>query len=541
MASIRQEINLINTQYSSTGTVAASEKVVINTNHYGTATYYLEILYSGAASNTGTIKLTNTDTNSDVLSVAGSTSGTLALSRTSFTPTTGWAEYNLRLVGDGTRNQVVKAARVIIIQTVLPLSYAESHFEIGSTSSISSASYVALTNPKYWKYTASDWSSLNTAYIEATGSSSSTANLGSVKLQVADGTGDGFTGWADVVTSTFRNSTPYRVRQTFTPVDGRNYRLVGASPSGTMTVHNAQIIITQGGPYAILEQFLSLVTIFGFGNSATTSNRLAQSFYPRVTGTLNQVITVLRKVGTPTDNITLDIATSLTGAALATSNAVSGSTLNTTNTTVTFTFASPPSLTAGTQYFLRIRRATEPGNATNNYVWMGSNGSLYPYGDGYISTDAGVSYSLISGNTCDMYFVAVQTLGTAASINNLKEEYLLANTLLAAGTSLQNFLTKWDSTEWQAGVGTINYQHSVDAADNDTSNVELQTVGGVTLSGSQVKLPDNNQTSGTVTMPATGNIDVIATTNSGAVYASRLLVTYAYVFRAPFLNYIIIG
>jgi len=108
-------------------------------------------------------------------------------------------------------------------------------------------------------------------------------------------------------------------------------------------------------------------------------------------------------------------------------------------------------------------------------------------------------------------------------MNKFELQYLLANTTLAAGTSLQTFLTKWDSTEW-AGV-TNTYYHAVCASNDNTSHVDLaQADGGGLLAGSTVTHPDNHGMSASVTMGASENLDVQIATDSGSLFASRILV-----------------
>jgi len=55
----------------------------------------------------------------------------------------------------------------------------------------------------------------------------------------------------------------------------------------------------------------------------------------------------------------------------------------------------------------------------------------------------------------------------------LEPQYLIANTKLAAGTSLQNFLTSWTSTEWSNDTNT--YTHQVDSGAG-SSVIEADTL-----------------------------------------------------------------
>lgn len=110
-----------------------------------------------------------------------------------------------------------------------------------------------------------------------------------------------------------------------------------------------------------------------------------------------------------------------------------------------------------------------------------------------------------------------------APITLLEPQYLLANTAFAAGTALQNFLTKWDSAEW-SGV-TNTYYHAVDSG-AASSVIELDTAAGTQLTNSTVTTVAGSVQgiSSAVTMPADGNLDTKATTNNGSIFANRILV-----------------
>lgn len=111
------------------------------------------------------------------------------------------------------------------------------------------------------------------------------------------------------------------------------------------------------------------------------------------------------------------------------------------------------------------------------------------------------------------------------TVSNLEAQYLLANTRLAAGTALQNFLTSWSDTEWSGATNV--YLHQADAANGSASVIEIDTAAGVQVTGSVVTSPDNRGVSSAMTMPANGNLDTKATTNNSDVYASRILVQVA--------------
>jgi uncharacterized protein (UPF0333 family) len=124
--------------------------------------------------------------------------------------------------------------------------------------------------------------------------------------------------------------------------------------------------------------------------------------------------------------------------------------------------------------------------------------------------------------TSTFYQIGTAEPTGAGTFTELEPQYLLANTSIGSGTSLQNFITKWDTGEW-SGV-TNTYVHQVDAADNSTSVLTVNTVGDVLVTGSTVTSPDNRGVSGSMTMPVSGNLDMKATTNNNGVYSSRILV-----------------
>lgn len=126
-------------------------------------------------------------------------------------------------------------------------------------------------------------------------------------------------------------------------------------------------------------------------------------------------------------------------------------------------------------------------------------------------------------STTSIYNAKIIVDQTGTDITKTEDHYLLANTTLSAGTSLQNFLTKWDSAEWDT---TNTYFHQVDAGDNNTSVVEIDGItSGSAVTNSSVSSPDNyKQSTSALTMPSNQNLDVKATTNSGNVFGSRIIV-----------------
>lgn len=522
MPTIRQEINILCTSYTGTGTVSSNEIVQLDTSQYsGTVTYYFEAVYSGAASNTGNVRLTRSGTTTDDATVAGSTSATVILTRsTSFSPPAGQTEYIVRLVGDGTRSQTLKSARIIVIQTSPgPIFSTETQIEIGSNSSITATviptGTTNATNPKFWLFTAANWDSGITAYFEATFSNpASSKSSATVELQHDDGS-FGAT-WVNDVAITTSTTSAARVRSaavTLTP--GRHYRIVGASSSSktAMVIYNAKIIIDS--PQSTAQQSTTSASPYGIagdGNAGVggQSDRLAVQFSPATVGTLNRIDLNLLKSGSPTDNIVIELLTNLgAGGTVLASFTKACTSLTTSPAVYSFIPTSPVLLDAAT-YYISIRRSGAP-DTTNIPSWRGAlSGSV-----SWSSVNSGTSWSQ---NVPALYFITY-----ISSTALCEPQYLLANTLFAAGTALQTFLTKWDSTEWVTTTGLPKFKHDVDAGAATTSTIELDTAAGVQLTGSVVTNPASEGTSGLVTMPANGNLDVKATTNGGNLTASRIL------------------
>lgn len=616
---LRHEINLITIAYTSTGTVNANEIVQLDTTKYGgTVTYYFEAVYSGAASNTGTLKLRRGTT--DDASIAGATSSTVTISRVAFTPPAGQTEYFARLVGDAVRSQTLKAARIVIIENNPKPVYSEEQIEIGDNFSTTSSTNVALSHPKYWKYNAANWG-LSLFYFEAVFKCASSKSVTTVTLQQADGSGDGFVNWTDVGSAalTTTGTVATRVRSTaITLTDGRNYRVVikSGTTKSAANIYCAKIIVNTAAEFKSdwptpnenwIAQCIapngdiyiaSALTVYrqrrgsgaweaqtGFGGSNNFNGLCAApngniytclisgDIYMQTGGEGN-----FNALG-QTSRVWSGMAAAPNGDIYCAVNAIgAGDIYKQTGGTGNFVALSQ----TGREWYRMgampngdIWASDATGNDTykqtggaGNFVAQGtpspgklmsgfagrSNGDVYALavgsagGELYIRL-GGTGNFIGTGQTNrnwegvdiapngDLYsVVSASDLYVHRVIEKLEKQYLLANTLLAAGTALQTFLTKWDSTEWYQVANT--YKHVVDAANGSTSVVELDTAAGTQIAGSPVSSPDNQGTSTITLMPANGNLDMKATTNNSDVYASRLL---AVVVITPLGKPIIIG
>lgn len=545
MPQIRQEINILDSILSvadgATGT--SNEIVQLDTTQYNGASYYVEIVYNNSGNAAGvlfSLRRNGTTTDDTVGSISpGASNYTLSRS-TSFTPPVGATEYVVYVdngSGNGTVN--IKAARIIIIQNTPAVINTETQIEIGHSWTNDTTSYTAGTAPKYWKYASANWDGTILAYFEATLKCSSTKYSNTAELQVADGTGDGFTGWAavsggatvsDVVLSGSVAITRVRSSESFTPIDGRNYRVVikSSSTKGIATIYNAKIIIGQVGAIDQSQTIdtSTLAPIYGgAGASLQTSQQVGQSFTTGSAYSLAAIQIKLQTTGSPTDNVFITVLSgSINGTVIATSSKINGASISGTATLFVFTFPSPPALSDATKYYFIVQR-DGARDTTNASIILCSTSSSYANGGMYSKDNNAWSDE---SSTFDTVFQTYKTPG----ITRLEPQYLLANTAFAAGTGLQTFLTKYQdnltgigicfSHDW-LGVSNV-YKYAVDAANGSTSVAELDTSGGTQVSGSSVSSPDNQGISGTMTMPANGNLDTKATTNNGDVYASRILV-----------------
>ncbi len=375
------------------------------------------------------------------------------------------------------------------------------------------------TTPKEnlrYKIYRKSWDGTKTFSAEVVFANASTKSNCTITLQQDDGALS-FTDLVTIVNASTA-ATATRTRVTFTPTEGRTYRIASkcASSKTAYSVYCAKIIVqqgslehTQGGIFG--SAFTGLTAETQQGQSFTTSSAYSPS----------KVLLWLSYFGSPTsDDLTLKITSSIGGSVLATSNTVSGTLLSATSKWITFTFASPPSLSSATRYFLQLSRSV--GDAGAAYTWGNSSDELaaespYHFDGATWSTDG----------TSDRGFIVVDT-----DVTIVEPQYLLLNTN-DGGTGLQTYQTLWDSTEWndsQGGLPAFKYSHdATNAADSSKLNDITTTVDvtGATVTGANQKI------SALFTMPTTGDeLDTNVTVSTGVVGAVRILVYYAVVTAA---------
>src|SRR6185503_6339406 len=283
MATIRQEIsfgattNASGLRSAASGATATSQHMVnLDTTKFNGATYYFEIVAdtSVSISSTVTLRRSGTSTDDATCSIPTLTTAPTLIRSSSFTPPAGATDYVFFITSGVGGTTIVFAARIIVIQNA-SITDTETQIELGPDHivngvSTSSATFVTGADPKYWKYTSANWDGTITAFFEVVWACVSTKVTATAELQVADGTGDGFAGFAAVGSDlTLTSTTITRTRSAaVTLTAGRNYRVVYKTSNSktAVTLYNARMVIDQtASPTKIEAQYLLNGCIFSAG------------------------------------------------------------------------------------------------------------------------------------------------------------------------------------------------------------------------------------------------------------------------------------
>lgn len=532
-AVIRQEINILDHNIAAAASDTTSNEIAqLDTTQYnGTVAYYFEALCSKTAGDSVTIALRRSGTTTDDATIASASIGTsLGLVRSAaFTPPAGATSYRVFVDYTSGTGAVVKAARIVVTQSATTLTNTETQIEIGNYNlTRTTESAAILTNPKYWKYDASKWDGTKTFYAEAVYDSGDMDTISVYLYTTSDILAPSWSSAATIVNAA-TTTTPTRTRVAFTPVDGNWYTIF--SLNGSMDNHDiyrAGIVVDQSGTSGTQESQSTGTSSFGnVRGDGGSLEQAAQSFTTDTTYLITSMTVSMGDFGSPTDEVYVKITSTLGGAAIATSDNVSGITGGQADRTFVFTGSNRGILTSGNTYYLEINR-TGANDASNFYVVYTSNTDVFT-GERFVKSSGSWGAGIANQD------VRFTITGEATPFpTKLEPQYLLANTLFAAGTALQTFLTDWDSTEWDDGAGSIAYYFQAEAANGSTSDVTLEEAdGGGTVTNSTLTDIDNAQISSAMTMPADQNLDTKATTNAGDVAAARILVTYVFSAAPP--------
>jgi hypothetical protein len=482
MPKIRQEINLTNVTADPIDSVEAwygnGGIAHLDPSNYTGYTAYFEVLVKNSDSSSQNISLIANDTNDQTGTVqvtasipADTTTWTLIRSN-SFTlhATRFYYLYSGTAYDDVIS---VKSAKIVILQDAEDISDTQTQIEIGAYHTLASVgaadTWYAILEPKYWKYEKDKWNPTPTFHWGFTAKNENDMYTTTFGLEYDDGA---FNWSGNIVVETEvgindQDSIIYYESAPFTPVDGLHYRVAYKSTNnkGGNDLYNAKVIATQEDRTESSQGYVVLFPLYGGdGESSETSQALGQSFYSSDGYTLRAVRFDKRAtMGSPTDNVYCDIALSIDGVAIATTESLVIADMP--NTFNEFKFSSLVTILPSTTYYLRMYR--DGPRDINNYIrFDGSNSGVYSNGEVLKKSD-----NLWGTPGGDLNFYAVGT------ITKLQTEYLLINEA-QDGTGLQEFLIDWNPDEWDGVDNTYFHEHS---ADSGSSNTKLQAIADFDL------------------------------------------------------------
>lgn len=153
----------------------------------------------------------------------------------------------------------------------------------------------------------------------------------------------------------------------------------------------------------------------GNGLSVTGTTRWYNfSFVPKRSGPLSKFIAALFKVGNPTGNAVMSIRATNNGSDLA-SASVAETSFSGSAALVTFAFAAPAYVTAGTRYYGTLRHdGTGTYDASNRFGWHTRNNTggatVYPEGESAFSDDSGGTWTpYVADFQCQIYMTPEDT------------------------------------------------------------------------------------------------------------------------------------
>lgn len=578
---IRQEINITNAIVNAAGDDAAL--VQLDTTQYsGTPSYYFEIVGT-VASGTLTVALERKGTATQDATITVTETSFTRKRSTAFTPPAGQTEYNINLSG-GTTPQV-KAARIIIIQDLgtTALTKTETQIEVGNDETgKTNTSDAALTNPKYWNYTASRWTNPTTFYAEVTylkaadvssGSTSYTtagtsqfvpaAGVTSVQVELWGGGG---AGGGTTVNGTSKGGGgaggQYVIKQVSVTQDLQHPVVVAATRTGgtsgnssagnDSTFVNVQAVAKGGAGGASGNNG-------GAAGSGSTTGGVGDTVYAGGNGSAGGATATGGAGGGGAGSTgTGNNASGNTAGAAKTANGGAGGAGRTTvgngnagssagggggggyNT-------ASATRTGGTGARGQALISWSAVTSTVTFKLQEDDGSFANWTDKATIVSAGTAtaatrvrssaftptpgrnYRIVSstsnGNLTYEIHNAKIVVQQSGTITKLEPQYLVSNELLSAGTSLQNFDTYYDPAEWNNTTNT--YYHEASGASGTTSSVKLQSDPNGTpadIANSAIT-PANRTRSAALTMPGSAQtIDVIATTNGNDIYSNSIVV-----------------
>ncbi len=583
---IRQEVNITDTYLTAaSGSYATSSEIILlDTSKYSGATYYFEVVASTTSATNATISLVNATSGAPVKHITVNGTSYARYRSSAFTATSTQMEFAVRLGNEAVRKGIV-AARLVIIQDTASIDSTETQIEIGSNETYTSAATSTFTNPKYWTYDSAKWDGSPTFYaevtyartVDASFASSTTystagtftvnipANTTSSIIELYGGGGGGGAASTNTNGSGSGGAGGQYAKKTIANLGGLSKTLVvgnfgaggastAAGSAGGDSTWDTNVVVAKGGA----------------GGAANSGTAGAGSATGGVGDTVNAGGSGRAGVSggnsggggggagsTGAGGAAGTAPAAGTGTAIGGGNGGTGQSTNGTPAQASQAggggaggrSTGSPNVDGGDGGLGKaVITNTINATASTTIALQEDNGSFGSWTDKvYIvtadsfaaSTSTRVRSNSFVPTTGRHYRLAFREgyTGATHAIYNakividqtsptlLEPQYLMANTKLATGTGLQNYLVSWDSSEW-SGVSNT-YIHQVDAAASSASAVGIYTTANALVVGSTVTSPNNVGVSSAMTMPANGNLDVKATTNNNDIYANRILVDVA--------------
>lgn len=525
---LRQEKQISNNQAvvsSTTPSLIDGGICLLDTASFsGSPTYYFEFAYNLLSQTTSySIRLRRNGTSTDDCTVtSGLTQDTTwRVTRVAFTPPAGQTEYQAAASSDGTNTSQFKNPRIIIVQNETAITKTETEIEIGNREvNKTNTAASLLAAPRYWQWNSASWDGVLSFFADVvwTTSAKNTTTINVCKDDITNN---------ETIVNAGTNSTGYvRTRaqlaapaSSFLQTEGGKcaIRCLGSTTKSGYNIGRAAIIVRQTPGVGLKNATASTVSLQG-GSAAENNQMLAHDFVPQTDMTTASVTFMAAKSGTPTDNLVVDI---MSGGAAGTSlgsASIAGGTITTSAAEYTLTLTGV-SLTAGTSYTLRFSRSG--ANSTSNYFLLYKQTTFGT--NTYHVRNAG---SWNNSNGTNYYAVNAATGG---GITKCEPQYVLLNSSDSNVTGVpQNHPTIYDSTDWDAGDGTITLTHAMDS-DNASNSAKIRDLtAGADVTNSTVTGTGQVESSA-ITLTSGNLLDTYGVNSTGTICGCRILVAYSFV------------
>lgn len=183
-----------------------------------------------------------------------------------------------------------------------------------------------------------------------------------------------------------------------------------------------------------------------------------------------------------------------------------------------------------------IRLCRTSDNATNVTIVSAQTNTTFTRTRVTFTPVDGETYKIrsLGSTTKSNYTIACGKIIVAqtATPTKLEPQFLLLNTNDTNATGVQNNMTTWNSSEWDAGTGTITYKHLMDS-DNASNSAKIRdTTASSDIANSTVTGTGQQVSSALGAFTNTNTMDTWILNTTGVVAASKIQVIYAFVAAA---------